>query len=1035
MLAHFLEWLSRPQQRDWDLVHHEILPKKPAQLRKIPKELHPSVAELIRSSGIDSLYSHQAEAVRSALSGKNVVLSTSTASGKTLCYQAPVLDTLVRNPESRALLLFPLKALERDQRDAFLALAGDSGIGAEVYDGDTPEPQRRKIKSNPPRVLITNPDMLHLGMLAYHDGWKSLFGHLAYVVLDEVHTYKGIFGTHISQVLLRLRRVCAHHGSQPRFIACSATVANPGSFVSSLISDEVDVVDRSGAATSERHFIFLNPVLSPYTVTTRLFVAALKAGLKTIVFTRARKITELITTWVMNDAPELRNRISSYRAGFLPEERREIERKLFSGQMDGVISTSALEMGIDVGGLDLCLLVGYPGTIVNTWQRGGRVGRADRPSAIVMLAGNDALDQYFLRNPDDFFRRDCEEAVLDPFNQEVLKRHLPCAAAEVPILPTEQWKDRAEVRPIIDDLVESGALYEGREGSLHSRSRNVHRGVDLRGIGESYPIFLEDGKSLVGVSSGPRAFKECHEGAVYLHRARQYVVTKLDLQRKNVLVKPARLNYYTRALAEKDTEILGAPMRSRDFPGFGIREARLKVTERITSYEKRRTSGQDLIATVELVLPPLQFETVGIWVEIPESMVDRMKAAGLHFMGGIHALEHAAISMFPLFALCDRDDIGGISTPRHEQVCRPAVFIYDGHPGGVGLAHRAFDVIEELLEKTRLLVEKCPCDDGCPSCIHSPKCGSGNKPLDKEACLRILRLLLDPKAKDEPVKKNRAANPRNPASVNVEAPRSASRSIPLNEQASPGKVIRRPAGKSRSEMTTSPLNEKKSAVPRIFPDLTTSKDELPPPPKKRSAASAKRTAKTDSVTRRAAPPRVLVFDLETQKLAQEVGGWRNISKMRLSLGVAYTDDEGFLTFTEENVNDLIALLKEADLVVGFNQMRFDYEVLKAYTADNLRSLPNLDILVDVQSVLGHRLNLDHLAEFTLGERKSGSGLEAAKWFREGKLDLLEKYCRDDVRITRDLYRFGLEKGFLVYQRRSGGKARIAVDWRNRPGTD
>lgn len=1034
MLAHFLEWLSRPQQRDWDVVHHEILPRKPAQLKKIPKALHPGVAELIRSSGINSLYSHQAEAIRSALAGNNVVLSTSTASGKTLCYQAPVLDTLVRNPEARALLLFPLKALERDQRDAFLALAGDSGISAEVYDGDTPEPQRRKIKSNPPRVIITNPDMLHLGMLAYHDGWKNFFGHLAYVVLDEVHTYKGIFGTHISQVILRLRRVCAHHGSQPKFIACSATVANPGTFVSSLISDKVDVVNRSGAAASERHFIFIDPVLSPYTVTTRLFVTALKAGLKTIVFTRARKMTELITTWVMNDAPELRHRISSYRAGFLPEERREIERKLFSGKMDGVISTSALEMGIDVGGLDLCLLVGYPGTIVNTWQRGGRVGRADRPSAIVMLAGNDALDQYFLRNPDDFFRRDCEEAVLDPFNPEVLKRHLPCAAAEVPIRPTEEWKDSAEVHTVIEDLIESGSLYEGRDGSLHSRFRNVHRQVDLRGIGESYPIFLEDGKSLVGVSSGPRAFKECHEGAVYLHRARQYVVTKLDLERRNVLVKPARLEYYTRALAEKDTEILGAPLRSRDFPGFGIREARLKVTERIISYEKRRNSGQDLIGCVDLELPPLHFETVGIWIEIPEAIEGKMKDAGLHFMGGIHALEHAAISMFPLFALCDRDDIGGISTPRHEQVCRPAVFIYDGHPGGVGLAHRAFEVIEELLEKTRLLVEKCPCDDGCPSCIHSPKCGSGNKPLDKEACLRILRLLLDPNAKDEPVQKSKGALRRRTASSVGETRGAPPEANDANTPGPAPKVIRRPGRKTGAKMAQNPSNSTKNAEPRIFPDLAASREESPAPTKKKSAAATQGSVSSEPSPRSSVPARVVVFDLETQKLAQEVGGWKNISKMLLSLGVAYTEDEGFVTFTERNVERLVDLLKSADLVVGFNQMRFDYEVLKAYTNENLRSLPNLDILVDVQAALGHRLNLDHLAEFTLGERKSGSGLEAAQWFREGKLDLLEKYCRDDVRITRDLYRFGLERGFLIYQRKDGVKAPIAVDWRNRPRT-
>ncbi len=409
-----------------------------------------------------------------------------------------------------------------------------------------------------------------------------------------------------------------------------------------------------------------------------------------------------------------------------------------------MISTSALEMGIDVGGLDLCLLVGYPGTIINTWQRGGRVGRAGRPSAIVMLAGNDALDQYFLRNPRDFFERTCEEAILDPFNSEVLKRHIPCAAAETPIFPEEEWSRQPEIQTALEELEQEGTLYRGGDGSWRSASRRPHRGVDLRGIGESYAIFLEDRKTLIGSSSGMRAFTECHEGAVYLHRTRQYVVTKLDLQRRNVLVKPSNLSYYTRALNEKDTKILGAPIRTRDFPGFTVREGKLKVTTTIVGYEKRRSSGQELIGMVDLDLPPLHFETVGIWIEIPDEVKDAVQKAGLHFMGGIHAMEHAAISMFPLFALCDRDDIGGISTPEHEQVCRAAVFIYDGHPGGVGLSHRAFEVIEELLEKTRLLVEKCPCEAGCPSCIHSPKCGSGNKPLDKKACLATLEFLLHP---------------------------------------------------------------------------------------------------------------------------------------------------------------------------------------------------------------------------------------------------------------------------------------------------
>lgn len=1034
MLNSFLEWLCHPRNYDWNLSHHEILPEKPAELAAIPTGLDPRVVTLIRSSGIASLYSHQAAAIEFCLRGKDTVLSTSTASGKTLAYQIPVLDRLTRDPAACALFLFPLKALERDQRDAFLALAGNSGLTAAVYDGDTPESERRKIRSRPPRVLIANPDMLHLGLLAFHDIWKDFFSHLSFIVLDEVHTYKGIFGSHISQVLLRTLRVCAHYGASPQFIACSGTVANPGVFVSRLIGREPAVIDRSGAPTSKRHFIFLNPVLSPNTIAARLFVKAMESGLKTIVFTRARKITELITTWVLNEAPQLKNRISSYRAGFLPEERRYIEAKLFAGEMDGVISTSALEMGIDVGGLDLCLLVGYPGTIINTWQRGGRVGRAGRPSAVVMLAGNDALDQYFLRNPRDFFERSCEEAILDPFNSEVLKRHLPCAAAETPIFQAEEWTRQPEIQTALEELEQDGALYRGKDDSWRSATRRPHRGVDLRGIGDSYAIFLEDRKTLIGSSSGMRAFTECHEGAVYLHRTRQYVVTKLDLERRNVMVKPCNLNYYTRALNEKDTKILGAPIRAREFAGFTVREGRLKVTTQIVGYEKRRTAGQELIGSVDLDLPPLHFETVGIWIEIPDSVKDAIQKAGLHFMGGIHAMEHAAISMFPLFALCDRDDIGGISTPEHEQVCRAAVFIYDGHPGGVGLSHRAFEVIEELLEKTRLLVEKCPCEEGCPSCIHSPKCGSGNKPLDKKACLATLEFLLHPDTAFLP-------------SVTKPKPE-----IPVR----PARPVIFPDLEKKAEQSDSLLHKKGNDVKTKTPDMKAapSQGSLPKPPGKKKAAvpRLKRTVEKSvgeegvtlsleagpkPVTAQEdfkaellnSPKRVVVFDVETQKLAHEVGGWKNISKMRLSLAVTHTEEDGFLTFTEDNVSELIEFLKGADLVVGFNHVRFDYEVLSAYTPERLKALPNLDILLHVHAALGFRLKLDHLAEFTLGRKKSGDGLDAARWFREGRMDLIEQYCRDDVAITRDLYRFGLEKGFLKYRREGQGVLKIPVDWR------
>jgi len=638
-------------------------------------------------------------------------------------------------------------------------------------------------------------------------------------------------------------------------------------------------------------------------------------------------------------------------------------------------------------------------------------------------------------------------------------------------MPDEKWVQQTEVQQALEELAEAGSIFRtAADGSWHSVSRRPHRGVDLRSIGESYAIFLEDGKTLVGSSSGMRAFTECHEGAVYLHRAKQYLVTKLDLERRNALVRPANIQYYTRALSEKDTKILGTPLRRKEFPGFIVREARLKVTERVVAYEKRRTSSQERIGIVDLDLPPVHFETVGIWIEIPDEVKGLIQKMGLHFMGGIHAMEHAAISVFPLFALCDRDDIGGISTPEHEQVCRAAVFIYDGHAGGVGLAHRAFDVIEDLLEKTRLLVEKCPCEDGCPSCIHSPKCGSGNQPLDKKACLTVLEFLLSPEkmqsvptierssdklifpdltvttqqgVRKKPEKKSttpairRNENQENNSvtgsreAQSLRAPLETTQvrnagSLSSDEHMSPSPQPS-PGGRGGRSESSVPLVEEAKASPLSHKERDMVRGS-------RLNASPHESKALETESRRLPRPkkRVVVFDLETQKLAHEVGGWKNISAMRMSVGVTYSDDEGFLTFTEDNVSGLISILQGADLVVGFNQLRFDYEVLRAYSSENLRGLPNLDICREVGAALGHRVNLDHLARFTLNSQKKGHGIDAASWFREGRMDLLEEYCRQDVKITRDLYTFGLTKGFLFYQRKDLTKARVYICWQDLP---
>ncbi|MFP3866563.1 MAG: DEAD/DEAH box helicase [Desulfobacteraceae bacterium] len=737
-------------RRDPDLQeiisHYHYRSPQPADYQGPEVELPPVLWAALERQGIPRLYRHQLEALAALQAGEQILVATPTASGKTLVYNLPVISALLRDPTAHALYLFPLKALEQDQLKALQELAAAlpcPSISAAIYDGDTPVEVRKRLRTRPPQILLSNPDMLHMGLLPYHQSWPGFFARLKYVVIDEVHTYKGIMGSHMAQVLRRLQRVCQYHGSTPQYILSSATIANPDELARQLIGQEVTVIAANGAPQAGRHFLFLNPSLSAAQTTARLFIQALRHGLATICFTQARKLTELLHLWALRLAPELKRRISSYRAGFLPEERREIEQRLARGHMLGVISTSALEMGIDIGGLDVCLLVGYPGTMVTTWQRSGRVGRLGQDSLVVMVAQPDALDQYFIKHPEEFFSRRLEAAVLDPDNPVVVKAHLAAAAQELALeLAQEQAFAPARIRPLIDELERENQLLRSAAGETwYAHHRFPQKQINIRGVGESFAIFKVGSRRAIGTIDGHRALKECHPGAVYLHKANSFLVERLDLERRNVWVNQVEPTYFTRIQTDKETEILEVTASQR-LAHFKVHTGHLKVTERILGYEKRRLHGQELLSIVSLELPPQIFETVGTWFEIEDPVKAAVYQRGLHFMGGIHALEHALISMFPLFALADRNDIGGISHPFHPQVGKAAVFIYDGYPGGVGLASRAYEMAEPLLHKTKELIAECPCEDGCPSCIHSPKCGSGNKPLEKAAALQIAEFML-----------------------------------------------------------------------------------------------------------------------------------------------------------------------------------------------------------------------------------------------------------------------------------------------------
>ncbi|HXV76944.1 MAG TPA: DEAD/DEAH box helicase [Candidatus Polarisedimenticolaceae bacterium] len=971
------------------VVHHRRIERVPAVLAQPRDPLPPAIEAALTTAGLGGLYRHQAEGIDRLRERRDVLLVTPTASGKTLLFSVAVLETALADPSSRALLLYPTKALAQDQLAGFRALAG--GVGAlrppsfEIYDGDTPQARRRHIRSDPPSALITNPDMLHMGILAHHHDWAAFLRGLRWVVLDELHVYRGMFGAHVHHILARLERLCAHYGARPQFIAASATVGNPAAFARTLVGREFVVIDRSGAPASARDVVFVNPIgVSPYTVAVRVVAEAIRDRRRTIAFAKARRVTELLHSWLVQHEPEFRSRVAPYRAGYLPEERRAIEGRLFRGELSAILSTSALELGIDVGALDVCVLVGYPGSLISSWQRIGRVGRRRDGGAVVLIAMPDALDQYVVRHPDLFFGGRFENAVLDPWNRQIAGRHLVCAAAERPLAAGEYDRAGQSGRQLIDELVRDGRLVQDAAGTrFFSFKRRPQREVSVRAAGEPFVIVDTAGK-LLGTIDGQRVYHECHAGAIYLHGGRSFLVRALDADRRRVTADRANVDYYTVVLGDKETAILER-LDARRLGDFPVGLGRLEVTVRIRGYQKKRLFDGEPIAQHPLDVPPLVFETVGLWIELPAELPAAYAARELHFMGGIHAVEHAMIGLFPLLAIADRDDVGGISYTGHPQLGAPAVFVYDGLAGGAGLAEQGFREIEHLVGRTLELVRSCDCEDGCPACIQSPKCGNGNKPLDKAAALLTLRLLGGEEAL---------------ASLGVEAAaEGAERAIPPAPRLDPAPIESLATGGTarRHGITRSGNLEPARAL-----------DVRPSPP------IAQRT---------------LIFDLETQRGADEVGGWAHVERMGLALAVVYdTAREVFRTYFETDVDRLLLDLVMADRVVGFNVDRFDMRVLAGYTDWDLSRVRTVDMLGLIHRRLGFRVSLEHLCEANLGESKVGDGLQSLRWWKDGRIDLIEQYCKRDVELTRRLWDLGQRRGYLLYRDHEQRTVRVPVEW-------
>jgi DEAD/DEAH box helicase domain-containing protein len=947
----YLQSLINSRRLGTQVVFQTTLPENIASWAETRAEWPREIRKALRSLGIHSLYRHQAQAIDLIRNKQHVIVATPTASGKTLIYNLPVLEHFQKDNNSKSLYIFPLKALAQDQLHAFEQMAihfAEPKPTAAVYDGDTSAYRRKQIRTTPANVILTNPEMLHLSFLAHHRKWSKLFKNLQTVVVDEVHTYRGVMGSHVAQIFRRLHRICRLYGASPTFVFSSATVANPDRLAEQLTGLPVTAITASGAPRKNRSLVFINPETGPAQVAILLLKAALHRGLRTIVYTQSRKLTELIALWAGNQSGDLANRISAYRAGFLAEERRDIEMRLSRGDLLAVISTSALELGIDIGDLDLCILVGYPGTVVSTWQRGGRVGRSGQDSALIMVAGEDALDQFFMRNPQDFINRGPETAVVNPHNSQILTQHLECAAAELPLKVDEPLYNQKNAVKVLEELEKDGTILRSADGrELYARRNTPHRYVNIRGAGHRFQIVDNRTAKNKGEIDELRAFRETHPGAIYLHRGDTYIVDSIDIRTRVIKVSRTEVEYYTQVRGYKDTEILEV-YEQKSVWGTMAFTGRLKVTDQITEYEIRQIHGKKLVNKVPLDLPPQIFETEGLWFKIPQRIHYDARSEHLDFMGGIHAVEHAAIGIFPLLIMADRNDIGGLSTPYHPQLNCAVVFIYDGVAGGIGLNREAFKHVDRLLAHTLSAIRDCTCESGCPSCVHSPKCGSANRPMDKSAAIFILEEL------------------------------------------------------------------KKMATTR--------------PPKSPAVIKPHASESVSSIK----PPKALhygVFDLETQRSAAEVGGWHRANLMKISCIVLYDSrQDRFIDFMESQIPRFIEYLQGLDLVVGFNIKRFDYQVLNGYSDFNFMQLNNLDILEEVKKHLGFRLSLSHLATACLGVDKTADGLQALQWWKEGRILEIIEYCRQDVKITRDLFHYGRKKGHLVFKNREDEMARIPVDW-------
>jgi DEAD/DEAH box helicase domain-containing protein len=736
-----------PARRDGRIVAESGEEDRESKLVALPRSLDSNLVERLRAVGVKRLYSHQRAALETAETS-NLIVTSGTASGKSLAFNLPVLDGIAADAKRRALYLYPTKALAQDQARSLAALRPPN-LREAIYDGDTPREERPAIRRRS-NLVLTNPDMLHVGILPHHKNWGDFLANLDWVVVDEAHTYRGVFGSHVANVLRRLRRITRAYGGEPRFLLASATIANPVGLAEELVGTPFELIDDDGAPRSGREIAMWNPPLldkatgtrrSPLGEAADLLAELVTHGVRTICFLKSRRGIELIQRFARESLeargkPELAARIAPYRGGYTPQQRREIEARLSAGELLAVVATDALELGIDIGELDAAICVTFPGTVASLRQMWGRAGRRRRGLA-VYVAGQDALDQFFCRHPEEFIGRPVEAAILDHENEQIASRHMVAAAYELPLSRNDAevygpgWRERAE------RLVSAGELREAGGRVMPRSSEFVAAKVPLRSAStDSVAVIERESGEMLGLVEVERAFTTIHPGAIYLHLGRSYEVEQLDVRGRRAIVSRFDGDWYTRP--KKETEIYIERLREqRSTSGVELHFGEVSVTEQVIAYQRVSIAEQEPFDIVALELPEQQFVTQALWYVLPERLSGALPTEVL--LGSLHATEHGQIAVLPLIAMCDRWDIGGLSTNVHFQTGRSTIFIYDGHPGGVGITLRGYEQFERLLDDAERLIAECPCEDGCPSCVQSPKCGNLNEPLHKNGALELMR--------------------------------------------------------------------------------------------------------------------------------------------------------------------------------------------------------------------------------------------------------------------------------------------------------